>query len=134
MIGPRARYSCHGASGWARSSCTTCSDVISVRFLANIARRAASSCTPTHNPGGLPIAPHTTAEVLPRPVVSAMALVMAPRRQRDDEFEAIVASSEQILVAKRRCRDSSNCVYSATPNGIHSIREAVGMGVEDRTF
>ena len=29
--------------GWARSSCTTCSDVISVPFLLNIARRAASS-------------------------------------------------------------------------------------------
>ena len=40
-IAPRPRYSCHSA-GWARSSCTTCSDVISVRFLVNIARRAAS--------------------------------------------------------------------------------------------
>jgi hypothetical protein len=39
---PRPRYSCHSESGWARSSCTTCSDVISVRFLVNIARRAAS--------------------------------------------------------------------------------------------
>ena len=47
VIGPRPRYSCHGEFGSATSSCTTCSDVISVRFLVNIARRAASNCTPT---------------------------------------------------------------------------------------
>ena len=40
LIGPRPRYSCHGEFGSARSSCTTCSDVISVRFLVNVARRA----------------------------------------------------------------------------------------------
>jgi hypothetical protein len=37
------RYSCHCESGSARSSCTTCSDVICVRFLVNIARSAARS-------------------------------------------------------------------------------------------
>ena len=53
VIGPRPRYSCHGEFGSARSSCPSCSDVISVRFLVNIARRAASNCTPMTGPAAL---------------------------------------------------------------------------------